>query len=185
MHDPEVAPSARVRAALARGVGLFGFWLLLAGPGALDGVTGSQPGAVSSLAGDLVLGLLSAVAATWVSLCLLPPTSGRIHYALLARLGARFLGQSFVAGMDVARRAFDPRLPLRPGFLAYLLRIRTEAGRAVFGAYTSLMPGTLPVGSESDGAMVYHCLDLDQPISAGLAKDEALITRVRTGGGDK
>jgi len=32
---------------------------------------------------------------------------------------ALFLRQSIVAGIDVAQRALDPRLPLRPGFVVY------------------------------------------------------------------
>jgi multicomponent Na+:H+ antiporter subunit E len=41
------------------------------------------------------------------------------------------------------------------------------------------MPGTLPVGTDADGALVYHCLDLDQPVAAALAREEALLARVR------
>jgi multicomponent Na+:H+ antiporter subunit E len=175
---PEAAAPAMVSAALARGAGFFGFWLLLAGPGVLNLAAETESGGLARLAWDMVVGLLSAMAATSISLRLLPPARGRVRCGLLARLSARFLGQSIVAGIDVARRAFDPRLPLSPGYIAYPLRIRTEPGRAVFGAYTSLMPGTLPVGSDAQGALVYHCLDLEQPVAAGLAKDEALLRQV-------
>jgi multicomponent Na+:H+ antiporter subunit E len=130
------------------------------------------------LAGDLVLGLAASLVATRVSLRLLPPSPVAIHCAALAKLAARFLAQSILAGLDVARRAFDPRLPLNPGYLAYPLRIPQGRGRAVFGAYTSLMPGTLPVGTDETGALVYHCLDQGQPIASGLARDEALLRQV-------
>jgi len=167
---------------MARGVGFFGFWLLLAGPGVLDVAAGTPSGGPVAWAAELVLGLLASLAATWASLRLLPPAPGRVRFTTLARLAARFLGQSILAGVDVALRAFDPRLPLNPGYLAYPLRIRADTDRALFGAYTSLMPGTLPVGSDTNGALVYHCLDLEKPIAAGLAGDEALWRRVRMGG---
>jgi multicomponent Na+:H+ antiporter subunit E len=171
MQDPEALSGSLTRPALARGLGLFGFWLLLAAPW-----TGS-PGA--EILADLAIGALAAVWATWVSLRLLPPVPERLRWGALARLAVHFLWQSVVAGLDVALRAFHPRLPLRPGFVAYPVRLPRGQGRAAFGAFTSLMPGTLPVGTDANDALVYHCLDLDQPVAAGLARDERLLTRVR------
>jgi multicomponent Na+:H+ antiporter subunit E len=158
------------RSALLRGAGFFGAWLLLARP-------------TDVAWADLGVGLLAANLATWASLRLLPPGPARLRYDAMPRLVARFLWQSLVAGLDVARRVFDPRLPIKPGYLAYPVRIPDGPRRAAFGAFTSLMPGTLPVGTDRDGALVYHCLDLDQPIAAGLARDEALVTDVQ--GGDR
>lgn len=172
---------ALVRAALARGAGLFGFWLLLARPGGDAGLTADW---TSGLAADLLVGLLATAAATWVSLRLLPPTPGRLRWSALLRFALHFLWQSVVSGVDVARRAFALSLPLKVGFLAYPLRLPTETGRAAFGAVTSLMPGTLPVGTDADDALVYHCLDLEQPVAANLARDEALLARVRRGDTD-
>jgi multicomponent Na+:H+ antiporter subunit E len=161
----------RVRAALLRGTGFFGFWLLLARPSG----AGSWP--------DVAVGLLATALATWASLQLLAPGPASIRYGALLRLVARFLWQSMVAGIDVARRVFDPRLPIDPGYLAYPVRIPDGPRRAAFGALTSLMPGTLPVGTDPDGSLVYHCLDLGQPIASSLARDEALLTEAQ-GGGD-
>ena len=157
-----------VRAALLRGSGLFGLWVLLAAP------TVSPPPA--ALAGNAAVGFAAAFLATWVSLRLLPPRSSRrLRWGALARLVGRFLWQSVVAGVDIARRVFDPRLPLNTGIIAYPMCIPPGPGRAVFGALTSLVPGTLPVGTDAHDAMVYHCLDRDQPVAVGLAKDEALL----------
>ena len=168
------APRMRLwRAALLRGLGFFGFWLLLAKPSA-----GTWPPAGWT---DGAVALLAAALATWTSLRLLPPGAGRIRYGALFRLVGRFLWQSLVAGIDVARRVFDPRLPLKPGYLAYPVRLPDGPRRAAFGALTSLMPGTLPVGDDADGALVYHCLDLDQPVASGLARDEALMTEASGG----
>ncbi|WP_295391287.1 Na+/H+ antiporter subunit E [uncultured Thiodictyon sp.] len=169
MTRPDAAPSI-ARAAAARGTGFFGCWLLLAGPG------WSNPAAAP--VADVVVGLLAAAAATWASLHLLAPTPGRLRLGALGRLVLRFLWQSIVGGIDVARRALAPRLSLQPGYLVYPARPPPGPRRALFGALTSLVPGTLPVGTDSRGALVYHCLDLRQPVADGLARDEALMIAV-------
>ena len=130
----------------------------------------------------LAVGLLATAAATWVSLRLLPPGPGRVRYGALVRLTWRFLWQSVVAGIDVARLAFAPRLALRPGWLNYQVRIPPGPGRATFGALTSLVPGTLPVGAGPGDTLVYHCLDLSRPVAEGLAADEALLIEAQGGG---
>jgi len=170
MPEPTGRRAVPMWAALVRGAGFFGAWLLLA--------------RLTDFAwADLAVGLLAAALATWASLRLLPPGPARLRYRALPRLVARFLWQSLVAGLDVARRVFDPRLPIKPGYLAYPVRIPDGPRRAAFGAFTSLMPGTLPVGTDRDGSLVYHCLDLEQPIAASLARDEALVADVQ--GGDR
>lgn len=157
--------------ALARAAGFFGCWLLLATLG-----TGAN------LIADLAVGLLAAAAATWVSLRLLPPGPGRIRYGALIRLVWRFLWQSVIAGIGIARLAFAPRLILRPGFLNYPARIPPGPGRALLGALTSLLPGTLLVGAGPGDTLVYHCIDPSQPVAEGLAKDEALLIEAQGGG---
>lgn len=152
-----------VAAALTRGAGFFGFWLLLAGPAPAD----------------LVAGLCAAAAATWTSLRLLPPSGRRWRYAALARLALRFGQESIMGGVDVARRALAVRLPLRPGFIAYPVRLPSGPARNVFSALTSVLPGTLPAGVDEQGALLYHCLDVEQPVAAQLAIDEALLLQVR------
>ncbi|MEY6433612.1 Na+/H+ antiporter subunit E [Thioalkalicoccus limnaeus] len=172
-HDPhraaaDSAPDDRVRlrplvsVGALRALGLFGFWLLL---------TGAAPA-------DLATGLAAALAATWASLWLLPPRPGRRwRLTALVRLAGRWSWQAVVAGVQVAWLALQPRLRLQPGFIAYPARLRPGPARDTFGAITSLLPGTLPVGSDADGALVYHCLDVTQPIAAQLAADEALLRR--------
>ena len=88
----------------------------------------------------------------------------------------RFLYQSVVAGLDVARRALDPRLPLRPGFVTYPVGFPPGTARNAFTTLTSLLPGTVPAGEEG-GAVLYHCLDVDQPVVSQLAAEEAALSR--------
>ena len=148
-------------AAISRGVIFLGFWLLLAGPNPAD----------------LAAGVFAAAAATWTSLRLLPPSDQRLRFTALAQLAWRFRQQSLIGGWDVARRALDPRLPLRPGFITYPVRILPGTARDAFGALTSALPGTLPAGVDEHGTLVYHCLDVGQPVAAQLAIDEELLLR--------
>jgi multicomponent Na+:H+ antiporter subunit E len=78
--------------------------------------------------------------------------------------------------VDVARRALDPRLPLRPGFVAYPVRFAPGPTRNAFTTLTSLLPGTVPTGDDG-GQLVYHCLDVDQPVVSQLAAEEAALSR--------
>jgi multicomponent Na+:H+ antiporter subunit E len=124
----------------------------------------------------LLVGALASVAAAWVSVTLLPPAGGSVRLGALVRLLPRFLWQSLVAGVDVARRAFDPRLPLNPGLVVYRPQLPPGSARSLFTAYTSLLPGTVPCG-DGDGGVVYHCLDISQPIVEQLAAEEARLSR--------
>lgn len=156
-----------VRAATLRGICFVVFWVLLS-----DG----DPG-------DLPVGIIAAAAAAWASLHLLPAAGGRLRPVALARLALRFPVQSLIAGADVARRAFDPRLPLRPDFLHYPTRLAEGPGRHAFASLMSLLPGSLPAGADATGGMLVHCLDIRQPVAAQLAAEEARFLRVIGGGG--
>ena len=125
----------------------------------------------------LPIGVGAAAVATWTSLRLLSPGAFRPRLGSLFILALRFLWESVVAGIDVARRALEPRLPLRPGFVAYSIRMRPSPARSAFFSMASLLPGTLPTGLDETGALVVHCLDTEQPVVAQMAAEEALLIR--------
>jgi multicomponent Na+:H+ antiporter subunit E len=155
-------------AAFVRAAGFFILWLVLAG---------FDPG-------DLPAAAVAVACATWTSLRLLPPGRSRLSPTGIARLILRFPRQSLVAGIDVARRALDPRLPLRPGFVTVSPRLPPGTARDAFLALASLMPGTLPADTNEDGTLLVHCLDMDQPVAAQMAADEELFTRALGGSPD-
>jgi multicomponent Na+:H+ antiporter subunit E len=64
--------------------------------------------------GDLAVGAFAAATATWVSLRLLPPACGGVHFGHLLLLLPHFVWESVRAGVDVARRALAPRWTFRP-----------------------------------------------------------------------
>ena len=154
------APRRRAwRAILVRGSAYFVAWMIMAG---------GQRAHVAP-------GLVAAALATWVSLVLLPPDPGFAQVRPLAvlRLALRFVWGSVVAGLDIARRAFSPSLPLRTGYLNYPVGLPPGTSRNLFTSVTSLMPGTLPAGTDESGRLIYHCLDVEQPVLQELAQEEA------------
>jgi multicomponent Na+:H+ antiporter subunit E len=92
-------------------------------------------------------------------------------------LGLHFIWGSIVAGVDVAWRAFHPRLPLRPGFVTYACRIPAGTVRDLFLAMTSLMPGSLPTDVDERGVLLMHSLDTEQPLADQMADNEARLLR--------
>jgi multicomponent Na+:H+ antiporter subunit E len=160
MNESSGAAASVAIRACARAAAFLALWLVLAGADVAD----------------LPAAAVAVVAATWASLRLLPPGSSRLSPSALAKLTLRFAYQSVAAGVDVAWRALDPRLPLRPGFVRYPVRFPPGAARNAFTTLTSLLPGTVPAGAER-GLIVYHCLDVEQPVTSQLAAEEAVLAR--------
>lgn len=146
----------------ARATALFGFWLVL---------TGANPA-------DIAVGVVAAAAATWVSLWLLPPATVGLRPFLLVLMVLRIGRDAVRAGVDVAWRALDPRLPIQPGFVSYRLTLPPGLSRDAFGILTSLMPGTVSAGRDRQDELIVHCLDLKQPVTEQLAYDEARLAKM-------
>ena len=144
------------RSALIRGVAFFILWMVLM---------------QSVKVADLAIGAFATACATWVSLRLLAPASGRLRLGNLLMLVPHFLWQSVWAGIDVAGRALAPRERLHPGFVRFPLGLPVGLARNTFTTITSLLPGTVPCG-EDDGVLVYHCLDTTQPVVDQLLEEE-------------
>jgi multicomponent Na+:H+ antiporter subunit E len=158
---PAIESIPPLRIAVTRGAMLFGLWIVLM---------------QSTKVGDLAVGALATAAATWASLRLLPPETGRVRFVALLAYMPRFLWQSLKAGIDVARRAFAPSLPLRTGFVDYRTGFPRGQARNNFATITSLMPGTVPVGDGPD-TIEFHCLDTGQPIVAQMAEEERRLAK--------
>jgi multicomponent Na+:H+ antiporter subunit E len=163
MSGPSAASLWRPQA--FRALGFFVLWMMF---------SGGDPA-------NFLPGAVAALLAAWTSLRLLPPGSRRVRPVALVGLALRFLRQSVVAGVDVAWRALDPRLPLCPGFVSYPVGLPPGPARDIFTTLMSLLPGTVPTGSEENGALLIHCLDVEQPVVAQLAAEEALFVRVIRG----
>jgi multicomponent Na+:H+ antiporter subunit E len=154
------------RVAVARATFFLAFWLM---------ISGWAPA-------DLPVGIAAVIGATWVSLRFLPPIGPRYRFAAIASLVTNFFRQSVISGMDVARRALSPNMRLQPGLVACPLRLPAGNKRSAFCTLSSLMPGTLPTGTDEQGALLVHCLDISQPVAANLRAEEQLF--IRAFGGD-
>src|SRR5215475_2367122 len=138
MVNDKAPRAARVTA--GRAVLFFLFWLMIAG---------SDPA-------DLPIGAATAALATWASLRLLPPARVRLRPWALAGFVLHFLVQSVRSGVQVAVLAFRPSMPIKPGFVTY--RTDLSGGTlSAFCALSSLLPGTLPMGSGEPGELLIHC----------------------------
>ena len=157
--SPRTASAAR--AAAERGTTFFALWIVLM---------------QSARTGDVAFGAIATAIATWVSLRLLPPAAGGLRFGALLALVPHLLWESLRAGFDVARRALAPVLPLEPGFVRCPLDLPPGFTRNTFATITSLLPGTVPSG-EDEGVLVYHCLDMRQPVVEELAQEERLLAR--------
>jgi multicomponent Na+:H+ antiporter subunit E len=149
------------RVAAARAASFLAFWLM---------ISGWAPA-------DLPVGIAAVIGATWVSLRFLPPLASRYGPAAVVSVVASFFRQSVVSGVDVAWRALSPKLRLQPGLVACPLRLPAGGKRSAFCALSSLMPGTLPTGTDEQGALLVHCLDVRQPVAANLKAEEQLFIR--------
>jgi len=156
------ADASRVwRSAAVRGAMFFSFWVVL--------TLGNRS--------DLIVGFIAAIVATRVSLFLLPPATDRLSWLALTKFVLHFFSQSVVAGFDVARRAFDPKLPLRPGYVQFPCPLATGPARSAFCALSSLLPGTVPVESDETGIILVHCLDTREPVVEQLYEDVGLFRK--------
>lgn len=148
-----------VRAVSHRGVLFGGGWLALAG---------SAPEALAT-------GLVVTCVTVWLSLQLLPARDPLVFWRLARHL-PRFVAQSVRGGVDVARRAFSPSMPLNPGWIEVRSDL-PDGARAALGGELSLMPGTLAAASE-DGKLIIHLLDIDAAFEQAIAREEVEIAKI-------
>lgn len=113
-------------------------------------------------------GALAAFAAALLATRLMPPAPETVRMGPALGLLAHFVRGSLVGGIDVARRAFDPRLPVHPGWVRYPLRLARGPRRKLLGDILSLMPGSLAAGEQGHDLLV-HCLDTRQPVPRDIA----------------
>ncbi len=85
-----------------------------------------------------------------------------------------FALQSVRGAVDVAWRAFAPRMPLRPGFRRHPLTLPAGAPRVLFLNTVTLLPGTLSAEVTGD-AVIVHMLDTSADLEADLTVIEARV----------
>lgn len=126
-------------------------------------------------AADAALGVVTALGAAWASVLLLPCWPRWMQPIAWLKLLARIPAQALRSGAEVARRALDPALPLRPGFTPYATALPEGTATNAFAALAALQPGSVPIRSARPGAFEIHCLDVEAPIAETLAREEARL----------
>ncbi len=112
--------------------------------------------------------------ATLVSVVLLPPFSWSLTG--IVRFVPFFLWRSLCGGMDVARRALHPRLPISPGLYDHRWRLPPGLPRVFMANTVSLLPGTLSAELDEEYLRI-HVLD-----QTGTFASELKVVEVRVAG---
>ncbi|WP_019594320.1 Na+/H+ antiporter subunit E [Thioalkalivibrio sp. ALM2T] len=149
---------SRARRAVATAAAAALLWWVLAGSAAL-----LQP-----------LALLAIVLAGSASLLLPAGRPLPLRLRALPGLLGFFLRHSFLGGLDVARRALDPRLPIDPAFVSYRTGLAHGPPLTLFMAVISLLPGTLSIRLEGR-LLTLHVLDRKADTRAALVALEQHI----------
>ena len=163
-NDSSNRPKLPVLSTVFRFFGFMGLWVVMNGADPLG----------------LLIGGVASAGVTWLSLRLIPGSSGRIHWVPLIVQTFHFFWNSVVAGVDVALRAFYPKVRVNPGYVICSCRIPEGTSRDMFLAISSLVPGSLPAGVEN-GRVILHCLDINQPVADQMAENEERFMKVSGG----
>ncbi len=104
---------------------------------------------------------LFVVMAACVSMFSIRPGMWNIRLSAIPQFFFFFLMQTFMAGLDVALRAFRPGPPLQTGRISYTLRLSRQSAKIFFVWIVSLLPGTASVSFEENRVLI-HVLDTEQ-----------------------
>ncbi len=113
--------------------------------------------------------------ATLVSVVLLPPFSWSLTG--IVRFIPFFLWHSLRGGVDVARRALHPRLPISPGLFDHKWRLPPGLPRVFMANTVSLLPGILSTELDEEHLRV-HVLDDTSDFAEELTVLEKQVARV-------
>ena len=120
-----------------------------------------------------LVGVPVVLLSTIASMVLLPPFSWSIIGII--RIVPFFLWHSLCAGVDVARRALHPGLPISPAMYHY--RWRLPKGQIFMANMVSLLPGTLSAELDNEYLCV-HVLDHTGSFASDLSIIEEYVARL-------
>lgn len=117
--------------------------------------------------GSWTVGGFVVVTAALASLALRAPSTHRLSLRGALRFVPFFCLQSVRGGMDVARRAMLPSMPLAPVLVEHPLALPPGTARIFMLNTVSLLPGTLSADLQED-RLVVHALDGRLPLGRNL-----------------
>ena len=128
-------------------------------------------------AGSWLVGVPVVLLATLASQALWTRRTGWLSPLALLHFGVYFLRESLRGGLDVARRACTPSLPLRPRLVTLRTRIPPGPAEVFLVNALSLLPGTLSVDLRGT-VLTLHVLDEDAPVEAETRSLEARVAAI-------
>lgn len=123
------------------------------------------------------VGAVSVAAALAASLYLAPPGAGRLSPTGLLGFAGFFLLHSARGGLQVAARAFRPRMDLAPALVDVPVTLPEGLPRVLLVNTLNLLPGTVSVLLEGERLRL-HVLDARLPIAGEVRRAEARIARL-------
>lgn len=123
---------------------------------------------------SLMLGLPISFLASVLSVLLAPPHPTGLRLAGVLPYAGYFVFRSIAGGLDVARRALSPSMPIDPALIHYRVSLTGTAPRVVFANTVSLLPGTLSARIDGESLQV-HALDASPSIHADLRSIEVRV----------
>ncbi len=121
------------------------------------------------------IGLPAVLLAVIVSTAQLPPVPLVWHKLLW--FVPSFLLRSLLGGMDVAWRAFHPRMPIAPDLIEYPLQLPPGLPQVFMTNTISLLPGTLSA-ELGQGILQIHVLDSQKDFLAEVKMVEHSVARM-------
>ncbi|MEA2094975.1 MAG: Na+/H+ antiporter subunit E [Pseudomonadota bacterium] len=122
-----------------------------------------------------LVGVPVVVFAVLASGTLLPAVSWSLSG--IVRFVPFFLWRSLYGGVDVARRALHPRLPISPGLFDHRWRLPPGLPRVFMANTVSLLPGTLSTELDEEHLCV-HILDHTGDFASELTLIEARVAQL-------
>ncbi len=122
-----------------------------------------------------IIGVPTIALALWVMQSVPQSENQQLSLPGLLRFIPYFLLQSVRGGIDVARRAYSPSLPLNPDVIDFPLSLPPGRPRIFFLNSVSLLPGTLSA-ELCDTILKVHVLDRD--IDPGLNQLQTHVARL-------
>jgi len=123
------------------------------------------------------LGGVFVVIAVALSYAFWPVGSWRWKLTQLPRFLPFFIRESFLGGLDIARRAFSPSLPLQSRLLSYRMRLPGGAPRAFLAWVIGLVPGTASVHLHEESLQI-HIIGDPSEAEVRLREVEARVARL-------
>ncbi len=121
------------------------------------------------------IGVPVVVFSVAVSIILTPPVP--IVWFEVLKFAPVFLFYSFMGAIDVARRVFQPALPIAPDIIEYPLRLPPGLPLVLMTNIVCLLPGTLSVAFDQK-IMKVHVLDKNKEFMAELKLVEESVAKI-------